>query len=82
MSDDKEAGEFPITTIMVIVFIVLICCTLLLLYFFYKYLIYVVIGLFTIASVTGTFTCLSGLMSFVKCGKDCCFYNVFVSIFA
>ena len=75
--DDKEGGDFPITTIMIVVFIVLICCTLLLLYFFYKYLIYVVIGLFAIASVTGTYTCLSGLMSFIKCGMlsfGFCFY--------
>jgi len=68
-NEDDEMGEFPITTIMIVVFIVLICTTLLLLYFFYKYLIYVVIGLFAIASVTGTFTCLSALMSLVNCGR-------------
>jgi len=66
---DEKIGEFPITTIMILVFIVLICTTLLLLYFFYKYLIYLVIGLFALAAVSGTFICLSALMSFIKCGK-------------
>ena len=66
---DSSEEEFPITTVMILVFIVLICVVLLLLYFFYKYLIYVVIGLFAIAAVSGTFTCLSAIMSFINCGK-------------
>lgn len=68
-ANNQNDNEFPITTIMVVVFILMICTVLLLLYFFYKYLIYVVIGLFAIASVSGTFECLSALMSFVNCGK-------------
>ena len=68
-ANNQNENEFPITTIMVVVFILMICTVLLLLYFFYKYLIYVVIGLFAIASVSGTFECLSALISFVNCGK-------------
>ena len=69
VANNQNDNEFPITTIMVVVFILMICTVLLLLYFFYKYLIYVVIGLFAIASVSGTFECLSALMSFVNFGK-------------
>jgi len=66
---DDEVNNFPITTVMVVVFVLMICTVLLLLYFFYKYLIYVVLFLFAIASISGTYECLSALMSFLDCGR-------------
>lgn len=67
--EDEEGNDFPITTVMVFIFIFMICTVLLLLYFFYKYLIFVVIGLFAIAATSGTYECMSGLLSLLKCGQ-------------
>ncbi|XP_047132347.1 signal peptide peptidase-like 2B isoform X1 [Hydra vulgaris] len=65
----ENDDDFQITTVMVVVFVAMICTVLLLLYFFYKYLIYVVIGLFSLATVSGTYQCLSKIMSFIECGQ-------------
>lgn len=70
--DDEEEDGYsfpPLSTVMVFVFILMICLVLLLLYYFYHYLIYVVIGIFAIASVQGSYDCLYGLLSLFNFGK-------------
>ncbi|CAH3103177.1 unnamed protein product [Pocillopora meandrina] len=67
-----SAGEdsFEVTPLSVVVFVLLVCGTLLLLYFFYKYLVYVVIVGFALASCYGLYECLHPLVLWLPLG-DC-----------
>ena len=66
-----SAGEdsFEVTPLSVVVLVLLVCGTLLLLYFFYKYLVYVVIVGFALASCCGLYECLHPLVLWLPLGK-------------
>lgn len=64
LAEHQDDDTLEITPVSIVIFIGVICTILLLLYFFYKYLIYVVIGLFSIAACNGTFDCLRAAFSY------------------
>ncbi|XP_053321117.1 signal peptide peptidase-like 2A isoform X2 [Spea bombifrons] len=63
---DENVTFTPLT---VILFFVICCVMLLLLYFFYKWLVYVIIGVFCLASAMSLFNCLSALIRNVPYGR-------------
>ena len=67
LNEQQDDDTLQITPVSIVLFIGVICTILLLLYFFYKYLIFVVIGLFSIAACNGTFDCLRALASHITC---------------
>lgn len=68
--ESAEANSVEVTPLLVVVFVVLVCGTLLLLYYFYKYLVYVVIVGFALASCHGLFECLHPIVLWLPLG-DC-----------
>ncbi|XP_012584878.1 PREDICTED: signal peptide peptidase-like 2B, partial [Condylura cristata] len=65
---DDEAVD--VTPAMICVFVVMCCCMLVLLYYFYDQLVYVIIGIFCLASATGLYSCLAPVIQrlpFCKC---------------
>ncbi|XP_053573417.1 signal peptide peptidase-like 2A isoform X2 [Bombina bombina] len=70
--NDDNVTFTPLT---VILFVVICCVMLLLLYFFYKWLVYVIICVFCLASAMSLFNCLSALIRkipFGNCRVFCC----------
>ncbi|XP_010826733.1 PREDICTED: signal peptide peptidase-like 2B [Bison bison bison] len=73
--EDQSFRRLPdeavdVTPVMICVFVVMCCSMLVLLYFFYDQLVYVIIGIFCLASSTGLYSCLSPLVQrlpFCKC---------------
>uniref|UniRef100_A0A3B4ENC8 PA domain-containing protein n=1 Tax=Pygocentrus nattereri TaxID=42514 RepID=A0A3B4ENC8_PYGNA len=53
----------------VLLFVVLMCGMLVLMYFFYKWLVYVIIVIFCLASATALYSCLNALSNAVGCSK-------------
>lgn len=66
--ESAEANSVEVTPLLVVVFVVLVCGTLLLLYYFYKYLVYVVIVGFALASCHGLFECLHPIVLWLPLG--------------
>ena len=62
-SSDDEEGTMQVTPLMVVIFVVFICLFLLLVYYFYSYVVYIIIGVFALASASGMFECLNALAS-------------------
>ncbi|CAB3995958.1 signal peptide peptidase-like 2B isoform X1 [Paramuricea clavata] len=60
-SSEEEEAAMQITPLMVVIFVVFICLFLLLVYYLYKYVVYIIIGVFAIASASGMFECLNAL---------------------
>ncbi|XP_029430407.1 signal peptide peptidase-like 2A isoform X2 [Rhinatrema bivittatum] len=59
----------------VVIFVVICCVMLVLLYFFYNWLVYIIIGVFCVASALSLFNCLAALVrkiSFGQCRISCC----------
>ncbi|XP_053128637.1 signal peptide peptidase-like 2A isoform X2 [Hemicordylus capensis] len=70
----KKEETVALTPLMVVIFVIACCAMLLLLYFFYKWLVYVIIAIFTLASAVSMYNCLSALISkipFGKCRLEC-----------
>ncbi|KAM4747859.1 signal peptide peptidase-like 2A isoform 2-T2 [Rhinophrynus dorsalis] len=65
----KKDDNVTFTPLTVILFVVVCCVMLLLLYFFYKWLVYVIIAVFCLASATSLFNCLSALIQNIQFGK-------------
>ncbi|KAM9731816.1 signal peptide peptidase-like 2B isoform 3-T3 [Dama dama] len=68
--EKQEDEAVDVTPVMICVFVVMCCSMLVLLYFFYDQLVYVIIGIFCLASSTGLYSCLSPLVQrlpFCKC---------------
>uniref|UniRef100_A0A8D0PNT7 Signal peptide peptidase-like 2B n=1 Tax=Sus scrofa TaxID=9823 RepID=A0A8D0PNT7_PIG len=68
--EKQEDEAVDVTPVMICVFVVMCCSMLVLLYFFYDQLVYVIIGIFCLASSTGLYSCLSPLIQrlpFCKC---------------
>ncbi|KAK7159985.1 hypothetical protein R3I93_007818 [Phoxinus phoxinus] len=52
----------------VLIFVAMMCVMLVLMYFFYKWLVYVIIVIFCLASASALYNCLDSLMTAVGCG--------------
>ncbi|XP_040198527.1 signal peptide peptidase-like 2A isoform X1 [Rana temporaria] len=65
----KKDENVTFTPLTVILFVVICCVMLLLLYFFYKWLVYVIICVFCLASAMSLFNCLSALIRNIPYGK-------------
>nr|XP_035142075.1 signal peptide peptidase-like 2B isoform X2 [Callithrix jacchus] len=57
--EKQEDEAVDVTPVMTCVFVVMCCSMLVLLYHFYDLLVYVVIGIFCLASATGLYSCLA-----------------------
>ncbi|XP_014651448.1 PREDICTED: signal peptide peptidase-like 2B [Ceratotherium simum simum] len=68
--EKQEDEAVDVTPVMICVFVVLCCSMLVLLYYFYDKLVYVIIGIFCLASSTGLYSCLAPLVQrlpFCRC---------------
>ncbi|XP_064013758.1 signal peptide peptidase-like 2A isoform X2 [Pogoniulus pusillus] len=71
----KKEDNVTFTPLTVIFFVVVCCVMLLLLYFFYKWLVYVIISVFCLASAMSLYNCLAALVGeipFGQCRITCC----------
>ncbi|XP_008835319.1 signal peptide peptidase-like 2B isoform X3 [Nannospalax galili] len=57
--EKQEDEAVDVTPVMICVFVVMCCLMLVLLYYFYDRLVYVIIGIFCLASSTGLYSCLA-----------------------
>ncbi|XP_052021339.1 signal peptide peptidase-like 2B isoform X4 [Apodemus sylvaticus] len=57
--EKQEDEAVDVTPVMICVFVVMCCFMLVLLYYFYDRLVYVIIGIFCLASATGLYSCLA-----------------------
>ncbi|XP_019599517.2 signal peptide peptidase-like 2B isoform X1 [Rhinolophus sinicus] len=67
--EKQEDEAMDVTPVMTCVFVVMCCSMLVLLYYFYDHLVYVIIGIFCLASSTGLYSCLSPLVQRLPFGK-------------
>ncbi|XP_076850049.1 signal peptide peptidase-like 2A isoform X2 [Brachyhypopomus gauderio] len=68
--DRADSGDLSLySPLKVLLFVVLMCGMLVLMYFFYKWLVYVVIVIFCLASATALYSCLDAIMNAVGCSK-------------
>ncbi|XP_068239305.1 signal peptide peptidase-like 2B isoform X1 [Palaemon carinicauda] len=75
----QEETSMNLTPKIVLFFVVMMCTMLLLLYFLYDYLVYVIMGMFCIASGGAMFSCLEPLVSKIPCGA--CrtpYFNIYI----
>uniref|UniRef100_A0A8C3BDE1 Signal peptide peptidase like 2A n=1 Tax=Cairina moschata TaxID=8855 RepID=A0A8C3BDE1_CAIMO len=79
----KKEENVTFTPLTVILFVVICCVMLILLYFFYKWLVYVIISVFCLASATSLYNCLAALIGeipFGQCRITCCNKNIEVRL--
>ncbi|XP_037680025.1 signal peptide peptidase-like 2B isoform X2 [Choloepus didactylus] len=67
--EKQEDEAVDVTPVMIGVFVVMCCSMLVLLYYFYDHLVYVVIGIFCLASSTGLYSCLAPFVRRLPFGK-------------
>ncbi|GCB83200.1 hypothetical protein scyTo_0023547, partial [Scyliorhinus torazame] len=60
-SKTKETGNI-LTPVTVVIFVIICSAMIVLLYFFYKWLVYLVIGIFALAAAVSLFNCLAALV--------------------
>ncbi|XP_051580416.1 signal peptide peptidase-like 2A isoform X2 [Myxocyprinus asiaticus] len=65
-SDSSELSLY--SPLKVLLFVGMMCVMLVLMYFFYRWLVYVIIVIFCLASATALYNCLDSLMTAVGCG--------------
>uniref|UniRef100_A0A8C2P506 Signal peptide peptidase-like 2A n=1 Tax=Capra hircus TaxID=9925 RepID=A0A8C2P506_CAPHI len=65
----KKEEYFTFSPLTVIIFVVICCVMMVLLYFFYKWLVYVMIAIFCIASAMSLYNCLAALVRKIQCGQ-------------
>lgn len=65
----KKDDNVTFTPLTVVVFVAVCCAMILLLYFFYKWLVYVIIAVFCLASAMSLFNCLAAIISKVPFGQ-------------
>ncbi|XP_078101523.1 signal peptide peptidase-like 2A isoform X2 [Sander vitreus] len=64
-----DSGELSLySPLKVVFFVALMCGMLVLMYFFYNVLVYVIIGIFCLASASALFSCLDAVMEKLGCG--------------
>ncbi|XP_038622874.1 signal peptide peptidase-like 2A isoform X2 [Tachyglossus aculeatus] len=71
----KKEENVTFTPLTVVIFVVICCVMLVLLYFFYKWLVYVIISVFCLASAMSLYNCLAALIRqvpFGQCRIPCC----------
>ncbi|XP_061450961.1 signal peptide peptidase-like 2A isoform X2 [Rhineura floridana] len=68
-SDSKNEENVTLTPVAIVVFVAICCIMLVLMYYFYKWLVYVVIAVFCLASATSLFHCLSALVRKIPYGQ-------------
>nr|XP_025977104.1 signal peptide peptidase-like 2A [Dromaius novaehollandiae] len=79
----KKEENVTFTPLTVILFVVICCVMLVLLYFFYKWLVYVIISVFCLASAMSLYNCLAALIGEIPCGQcriKCCNKNIEVRL--
>ncbi|XP_067246799.1 signal peptide peptidase-like 2A [Chanodichthys erythropterus] len=65
----SDSGELSLySPLKVLLFVAMMCVMLVLMYFFYKWLVYVIIVIFCLASASALYNCLDSLMTAVGCG--------------
>ncbi|XP_042198905.1 signal peptide peptidase-like 2A isoform X3 [Callorhinchus milii] len=72
--DRNKDQTLILSPLTVVVFVAICCVMIVLLYFFYKWLVYVVIAIFCLASAISLYNCLSAVMAkipFCKCRLAC-----------
>ncbi|XP_037360045.1 signal peptide peptidase-like 2A [Talpa occidentalis] len=65
----KKEEYLTFTPLTVVMFVVICCVMMVLLYFFYKWLVYVMIAIFCIASAMSLYNCLAALIRKIPCGQ-------------
>ncbi|KAB0392944.1 hypothetical protein E2I00_014273, partial [Balaenoptera physalus] len=65
----KKEEYFTFSPLTVVIFVVICCIMMVLLYFFYKWLVYVMIAIFCIASAMSLYNCLAALIQKIPCGQ-------------
>ncbi|XP_069844471.1 signal peptide peptidase-like 2A isoform X3 [Dipodomys merriami] len=65
----KKEEYVTFSPLTVVVFVVICCVMMVLLYFFYKWLVYVIIAIFCIASAMSLYNCLAALIHKIPCGQ-------------
>ncbi|XP_020835841.1 signal peptide peptidase-like 2A isoform X2 [Phascolarctos cinereus] len=65
----KKEDSLTFTPLTVIIFVVGCCVIMILLYFFYKWLVYVMISIFCLASSMSLYNCLAPLIRKIPCGR-------------
>ncbi|XP_005521587.1 PREDICTED: signal peptide peptidase-like 2A isoform X4 [Pseudopodoces humilis] len=65
----KKEENVTFTPLTVILFVVICCVMLVLLYFFYKWLVYVIISVFCLASAMSLYNCLAALIGEIPFGQ-------------
>ncbi|XP_030622137.1 signal peptide peptidase-like 2A isoform X2 [Chanos chanos] len=70
-----DSGDLTLySPLKVVLFVLLMCGMLVLMYFFYKWLVYVIIAIFCLASATALYSCLDALLT--KLGCAACSFSV------
>ncbi|KAF3830522.1 hypothetical protein GH733_004341, partial [Mirounga leonina] len=69
----KKEEYLTFSPLTVVIFVVVCCVMMVLLYFFYKWLVYVMIAIFCIASAMSLYNCLAALIHKIPCGR--CTYS-------
>ncbi|XP_041917626.1 signal peptide peptidase-like 2A isoform X2 [Alosa alosa] len=68
-TEETSSGELSLySPLKVVIFVALMCTMLVLMYFFYRWLVYVIIAIFCLASATALYSCLDALLNKVGCG--------------
>ncbi|XP_023579812.1 signal peptide peptidase-like 2A isoform X1 [Octodon degus] len=65
----KKEEYLTFSPLTVVIFVVICCVMMVLLYFFYKWLVYVMIGIFCLASAMSLYNCLAALIQNIPCGR-------------
>ncbi|XP_069481053.1 signal peptide peptidase-like 2A isoform X2 [Ambystoma mexicanum] len=65
----KKDDNVTFTPLTVVAFVAVCCAMILLLYFFYKWLVYVIIAVFCLASAMSLFNCLAALITKIPYGQ-------------
>ncbi|KAM9635851.1 signal peptide peptidase-like 2A isoform 1-T1 [Trichechus inunguis] len=65
----KKEEYLTFSPLTVVIFVVICCVMMVLLYFFYKWLVYVMIAVFCIASATSLYNCLAALIHKIPYGQ-------------
>nr|XP_027215108.1 signal peptide peptidase-like 2A [Penaeus vannamei] len=74
-----EETSINMTVRSILGFVVLMCIMLLCLYFLYSYLVYIIIGMFCLASAIATYCCLDPLVSRMPCGTTRTpYFNIYI----
>ncbi|XP_004471602.1 signal peptide peptidase-like 2A isoform X2 [Dasypus novemcinctus] len=64
----KKEEYLTFSPLTVVIFVAICCIMMVLLYFFYKWLVYVMIAIFCIASAMSLYNCLAALIHKIPCG--------------